>query len=542
METGHSDIQVDAVEERQGLLGSELRRGEEKKKTGEIPPTPTTTTTTPPPPSEDKLWLGPDIPRASTWCRTKRVLLIGDRPICESGCLEVFKTPALLPSCVGAVSLILLRSISSRPHELPWRAPGGLAHQRRGVLQHAEQEGVLCGGDERCSRRGPQQGRGEAAGCSGRTAGAASAEGQAERHGELGSEDGREEPVTSVQPGPEAPRVMGAEEQRLEATLTALKQQLSRLRKQDVGLKSHLQQLDQQISELKLDVSKASTEQLESDSRPSSGFYELSDGGSYSLSNSCTSVYSECLSSSQTSLLLLPMSPATSLISPPSQVDVCRRRSADESTTQPNPPRATGLHLGSSRIRASTTGTEQTRPRPVSTGDLDRMLAQGPSYSKSADVKKPLMGQNLKTSTLDSKFQSNLVSRSGAEVYHYPSPLHAVALQSPIFSHGGNPATAGLLEGQGPPMIGSDTLQRAQMGYETKTLGYIDKLLLRSFSKIQSVTDTETLQSQRDYHRKPTEVVTVFPEVSQKEVCMLQPLSTQATNITPQDNDKRGTA
>lgn len=49
----------------------------------------------------------------------------------------------------------------------------------------------------------------------------------------------------------------------------------SRLRKQDVGLKSHLQQLDQQISELKLDVSKASTEQMESDSRPSSGLWVL---------------------------------------------------------------------------------------------------------------------------------------------------------------------------------------------------------------------------------------------------------------------------
>lgn len=180
----------------------------------------------------------------------------------------------------------------------------------------------------------------------------------------------------------------------------------SRLRKQDVGLKTHLQQLDQQISELKLDVSKASTEQLESDSRPSSGvtshtqkvsprrlfagklathprikkspelttpplslgFYELSDGGSCSLSNSCTSVYSESLSSSQTSLLLLPMSPANSHVGPPSQVDVCRRRSADESTTQPNPPRATGLHLGSSRIRKNTSSNEQARQRPVSTG------------------------------------------------------------------------------------------------------------------------------------------------------------------------------
>jgi len=36
-------------------------------------------------------------------------------------------------------------------------------------------------------------------------------------------------------------------------------------------LKSHLDQLDQRISELKLDVSKTSSEYLDSDSRPSSG-------------------------------------------------------------------------------------------------------------------------------------------------------------------------------------------------------------------------------------------------------------------------------
>ena len=36
----------------------------------------------------------------------------------------------------------------------------------------------------------------------------------------------REEPVSSLHEGPEAPGPMGAEEQRLEATLTALKQQL----------------------------------------------------------------------------------------------------------------------------------------------------------------------------------------------------------------------------------------------------------------------------------------------------------------------------
>ncbi|XP_038593965.1 dapper homolog 2 [Micropterus salmoides] len=349
----------------------------------------------------------------------------------------------------------------------------------------------------------------------------------------------RQVPVTSVHAGPEASRMMGSEEQRLEATLTALKQQLSRLQKQDVGLRTHLQQLDQQISELKLDVSKASTEQLESDSRPSSGFYELSDGGSCSLSNSCTSVYSESLSSSQTSLLLLPMSPANSHITHPSQVDVCRRRSADESTTQPSLPRATGLHLGSSRIRASTAGTEKARPRPVSTGDLDRMMAQGLGCYKSVDAKKPSICTNPKTSTVDPKFQSNLVSHSGTEVYHYPSPLHAVALQSPIFSLGGDPATTGRLEGQGHQINGSDTFQRAQMGYETKTLGYIDKLLLRSLSKIKSEIATETLQTHNDYHRKPSEVVTVIPEGPQKEVLMLQPVPAQATNIIPLDNDQK---
>uniref|UniRef100_A0A3Q3WFU4 Dishevelled binding antagonist of beta catenin 2 n=1 Tax=Mola mola TaxID=94237 RepID=A0A3Q3WFU4_MOLML len=345
----------------------------------------------------------------------------------------------------------------------------------------------------------------------------------------------REEPVSSVHGGPEAPGLMGAEEQRLEATLTALKQQLSRLRKQDVGLKTHLQQLDQQISELKLDVSKASTEQLETDSRPSSGFYELSDGGSCSLSNSCTSVYSECLSSSQTSLLLLPLSSANSNINPPLQVGVCRRRSADESTTQPNPPRGTGVHLGSSRIRASSTSTEQARPRPVSTGDLDKMMAQGLGYYKPADARKPPICTNMKTFAVDPKFQSNLVSRTGMDVYHYPSPLHAVALQSPIFSHGGDPATPGLLEGQGPPLNSSDTLQRAQMGYETKS--YIDKLLLRSLSKIKS--DMETMQTRSDCQRKPNDVLTVLPEGSQRDMSVVQSLPAQTTNIALDSDQKR---
>ncbi|XP_077438270.1 dapper homolog 2 [Vanacampus margaritifer] len=343
----------------------------------------------------------------------------------------------------------------------------------------------------------------------------------------------REEPVTRVHAGPEDAMKMGAEEQRLEATLTALKQQLSRLRKQDVGLKSHLQQLDQQISELKLDVSKASTEQLESDSRPSSGFYELSDGGSCSLSNSCTSVYSECLSASQTSLLLPPTSTANSQVSPPLQADVYRRRSADEGATHPNPTRTTGLHLGSSRIRASSAFTELGRPRPVSTGDLDRMITQGLNY-KPVDAKKPPMCPNPKIPPMDPKFQSNLMSRNGIELYHYPSPLHAVALQSPIFFHG--VLSAGLQDGDKPPMGDSTMLQGTEMGYDTKTLGYIDKLLQRTLNKSHIQKIPEVMQTHGNYQREPPEVVTAFP---QKPVSLPQPPLTQVTNIMPLDNGQK---
>ncbi|CAL9688173.1 unnamed protein product [Knipowitschia caucasica] len=349
----------------------------------------------------------------------------------------------------------------------------------------------------------------------------------------------REEPVTSVRLSPEGQGGMGPEEQRLEATLSALKQQLSRLRKQDVGLKTHLQQLDQQINDLKLDVNKVSTDQQETDSRPSSGFYELSDGGSGSLSNSCTSVYSACLSSPQATL---PTSPPNSQTKPHHQTDVSRRRSADESTTQSIAPRMkAGLHLGSCRIRAN---TEKARPRPVSTGDLERMMGQMQNYNKPVDTNRSPLSQNVQAFPMDSKFQSNLVSRSGGEVYQYPSPLHAVALQSPIFS----PNThTGHLDGEMSLENGSSLLQRPT-NYDTKTLGYIDKILQRSFSKLSFESGTDTISSQHS-HRKPSEVVTVFPEVSQKEVSTLPPLppppppvttTPQTTNVVPAlDNDQK---
>ncbi|XP_060727777.1 dapper homolog 2 [Tachysurus vachellii] len=278
------------------------------------------------------------------------------------------------------------------------------------------------------------------------------------------------------------------EQQRLETTLTALKQQLTRLRRQDVGLKTHLQHLDHQISELKLDARKASAEHLESDSRPSSGFFELSDGGLGSLSNSCTSVYSECLStSSQASLL--PLSSGFSAArgcNAQLQAEVSRRRSADETTAQPDVPRGLGVRLGSSGIRTGSFSSERARQRPVSTGDLDRVINPGFGYYKPVDVKTSTIFTAFCDPTMDPKYQSNLVSRNGIEVYCYPSPLHAVALQSPIFSLSGE---------KGGPVASDAQDKHTNVGLykdrhlkeehsDPKPEGYIVKLLQRSSSKI----------------------------------------------------------
>nr|XP_054491381.1 dapper homolog 1 [Agelaius phoeniceus] len=129
------------------------------------------------------------------------------------------------------------------------------------------------------------------------------------------------------------------------------------LRRRDAGLLNQLQELDKQISDLRLDVEKTTDEHLETDSRPSSGFYELSDGASGSLSNSSNSVFSECLSSCHSS---------TCFCSP-----------------------------------------------------LEATLNISDGRPKSADV--------------HPKYQCDLVSKNGNDIYRYPSPLHAVAVQSPMF-------------------------------------------------------------------------------------------------------------
>ncbi|KAM9381435.1 dapper homolog 1 [Phaethornis superciliosus] len=193
----------------------------------------------------------------------------------------------------------------------------------------------------------------------------------------------------------EGPTPRSLEEKFLEENILLLRRQLNCLRRRDAGLLNQLQELDKQISDLRLDVEKTTDEHLETDSRPSSGFYELSDGASGSLSNSSNSVFSECLSSCHSSTCFCSPLEATLNISDgrPISADLigwmdCNKEGQHEDQTS---------------------------------GSVCRSLST--PHSNSLDV----------VADVHPKYQCDLVSKNGNDVYRYPSPLHAVAVQSPMF-------------------------------------------------------------------------------------------------------------
>ncbi|XP_077180079.1 dapper homolog 1 [Paroedura picta] len=191
-----------------------------------------------------------------------------------------------------------------------------------------------------------------------------------------------------------APRSL--EETFLEENILLLRRQLNCLRRRDAGLLNQLQELDKQISDLRLDVEKTADERLEMDSRPSSGFYELSDGGaSGSLSNSSNSVFSECLSSCPSSACFCsPLDTSLSgSDSRPKSADLIGWMEYNKGGQPEDPSGAAILH---------------SLPTP---------------HSNSLDV----------VPDVHPKYQCDLVSKNGNDVYRYPSPLHAVAVQSPMF-------------------------------------------------------------------------------------------------------------
>ncbi|XP_065541189.1 dapper homolog 1 isoform X2 [Lathamus discolor] len=173
-----------------------------------------------------------------------------------------------------------------------------------------------------------------------------------------GAPGGRGEP-----PG-EGPPPRSLEEKFLEENILLLRRQLNCLRKRDAGLLNQLQELDKQISDLRLDVEKTTDEHLETDSRPSSGFYELSDGASGSLSNSSNSVF-----------------------------NLIGWMDYNKEGQNEDQPAGSVCHSWST------------------------------PHSNSLDV----------VADVHPKYQCDLVSKNGNDVYRYPSPLHAVAVQSPMF-------------------------------------------------------------------------------------------------------------
>ncbi|XP_069806475.1 dapper homolog 1 [Dendropsophus ebraccatus] len=183
------------------------------------------------------------------------------------------------------------------------------------------------------------------------------------------------------------------EERFLEENILLLKKQLNCLRKRDAGLLTQLHELDKQINDLKIDVEKTTEEHLETDSRPSSGFYELSDGTSGSLSNSSNSVFSECLSSCQSSTCFC--SPLEASLNIPDG----QPRSADDFFEW----------------------LEYREGQCESTGTVRRSFSA--PHSNTTEV----------VADVHPKYQCDLVSKNGNDIYRYPSPLHAVAVQSPMF-------------------------------------------------------------------------------------------------------------
>ncbi|XP_016326605.1 dapper homolog 2-like isoform X2 [Sinocyclocheilus anshuiensis] len=153
-----------------------------------------------------------------------------------------------------------------------------------------------------------------------------------------------------------------------------------------------------------------STTPLDCDSRPSSGFYSVSGS---SLSDSCYSVSSEA-------------APGGSL-----KVS-CRPHSLDHS--------ATHWREAESHSTECPEGTvEKQERRPFSTGDLElnSLMFVTDLCSSLGGIHPGTLLPSSNSSPqlqLDPKFCSDLVSRKTKEVYHYPSPLHAVALQSPLFT------------------------------------------------------------------------------------------------------------
>ncbi|XP_048369309.1 dapper homolog 2-like [Sphaerodactylus townsendi] len=197
---------------------------------------------------------------------------------------------------------------------------------------------------------------------------------------------------------------------------------------------------------------------MEADSRPSSGFYETSEMGS--LSDSCASVQSDGPGDSRCSVGSLSHLPGFR------DSTFIRPRSTDEAAVRL-------LDLQLQRFTLANGSGPDSR-RPVSTGDLEFLLGLG-------DLSLPL-SKNPSLQLM--QYKSDLVSRNTSEIYHYPSPLHAVALQSPLFTSSLSQSSSQEELDEGPVELARVTTpERAPLSSKEQQRAlldrYIAKLVLR---------------------------------------------------------------
>ncbi|XP_028316347.1 mucin-12 [Gouania willdenowi] len=149
---------------------------------------------------------------------------------------------------------------------------------------------------------------------------------------------------------------------------------------------------------------------IDSDSRPSSGFYSVSGS---SLSDSSYSVSSEAAHGAA-----LPVRPDTTWSSGALQLQQLSIHSSQEDSDP------TAVYV-SSRLDATGLSFLSDLCAGLSDSLVSSLLPLlNPSSSSSVHLQPKL----------DSRYCTDLVSRRTKEVYSYPSPLHAVALQSPLFT------------------------------------------------------------------------------------------------------------
>uniref|UniRef100_UPI003AAE40FC uncharacterized protein n=1 Tax=Centroberyx gerrardi TaxID=166262 RepID=UPI003AAE40FC len=187
--------------------------------------------------------------------------------------------------------------------------------------------------------------------------------------------------------------------------------------------------------------------QLDSDSRPSSGFYSVSGS---SLSDSCYSVSSDAAQGGPGPLAR----PVRLWEQSPLSGDNSDTQWLEGAVQQQQPQPA---------VQNSQEDTEATERRPVSVpSDLDMTglsflsdLCSGlgdPQPSSLLSLLDPSSPSSTSSvhprPQLDPRYCTDLLSRRTKEVYPYPSPLHAVALQSPLFtSHSQEPSASPSPEG-----------------------------------------------------------------------------------------------